>query len=163
MTDNRKGREGPQEDELIHRLFVEEYASLLRAAYYSLGDHGLAEAAVQECFLAAIRYRDKLAACEKPAGWLYRALRFAIKHLQRDRNELLAHTVPLDSVPEEKLARWDSRPVAEEFLTDDKDLQLLKDFYLNGYSIRELAERDGIGVSACKMRIKRAKERLKKF
>ena len=38
------------ENELIHRLFVENYSSMCRTAYFALGDYGLAETAVQENF-----------------------------------------------------------------------------------------------------------------
>ena len=50
----------PQEDELIRKLFIEEYQSMCRTAYYTLGDYGLAETAVQETFLVALRFRNKL-------------------------------------------------------------------------------------------------------
>ena len=40
-------------------------------------------------------------------------------------------------------------------------MKLIVNVYLNGYSMQEMADRLGISLGACKMRIKRAKERLK--
>ena len=151
-----------QEDDLIHRLFVEEYASMCRTAYYALGDKGLAETAVQETFLVAIRFRDKLEACEKPAAWLYKALSYTIKHIRRDRNYLLLHTVPLDALPEQEAAHYDKYSIFDSKLADNEDMKLLIEFYCHGYTIKELAERRGISIGACKMRIKRAKEHIRK-
>lgn len=151
-----------QEDDLIHRLFVEEYASMCRTAYYALGDKGLAETAVQETFLVAIRFRDKLEACEKPAAWLYKALSYTIKHIRRDRNYLLLHTVPLDDHNEQEATHFDEYSILDDELKSSEDMKLLIDVYYMGYSIREIAERMGISVGACKMRIKRAKEKIRK-
>ena len=45
-----------------------------------------------------------------------------------------------------------------------KDLAwlLLAKVYCGGYSIREVAQELGISVGACKMRLRRAKDRLRK-
>lgn len=111
--------------------------------------------------MAALRFREKLKASEKPAGWLYRALQYSIKHIQRERRALLLHTLPLDTVPEEDTARCDDYDLTEDGLNAGEDMRLLRAFYVQGYSIRELAEREGISVGACKMRMKRARERLR--
>ena len=151
-----------QEDDLIHRLFVEEYASMCRTAYYALGDKGLAETAVQETFLVAIRFREKLEASVKPVAWLYKTLSYTIKHIRRDRNLLVLYTVPLDSLPEQETSHYDDCSILDPELKDSEDLKLLVEFYYQGYTIKELADQRGISIGACKMRIKRAKEHLRK-
>lgn len=160
MPSDKKDPRG-QED-LIHRLFVEEYAAMRTCAYCALGDWGLAETAVQETFVVALRFREKLTACEKPAGWLYKALRYTIKHIERDRNLLLMRTVPLDELHRQEPARQDEHSLLDEELKADGDLQLLAKVYCGGYSIREVAQELGISVGACKMRLRRAKDRLRK-
>lgn len=162
MPDKMTDHPSPQEDDLIHKLFVEEYQSMCRTAYFALGDYGMAETAVQETFLVALRFREKLAASEKPVGWLYNALKFAIKHIRRDRSSFLTHTLPLDSVPEQDLITIDYYSVISKDIKESEDMKLLEAFYIQGYSIREVADRLGISVGACKMRIKRAKEHLRK-
>lgn len=152
----------PQEDELIRKLFIEEYQSMCRTAYYTLGDYGLAETAVQETFLVALRFRNKLYSSEKPVGWLYNALKFAIKHVRRDRTSFLTHTLPLDSVPDHDLIANDYYSAMSKDVKESEDMKLLEEFYIQGYSIREIADRLGISVGACKMRIMRAKEHLRK-
>ncbi len=47
-------------------------------------------------------------------------------------------------------------------LKDSEELKLLVEFYYQGYTIKELADQRGISIGACKMRIKRAKEHLRK-
>ena len=47
-------------------------------------------------------------------------------------------------------------------LKDSPDYQLLKEFVLEHRSIKEMAQERGITVDACKKRIQRAKERLKR-
>lgn len=162
MSDKTTDRTGPHEDELIHRLFAEEYESMCRTAYYALGDYGLAETAVQETFVVALRFRDKLAASEKPVGWLYITLRNSIKHIRRDRAKILIHNVPLDSVPDQEAVSYDSYSILDNEIIDRADMKLLIEVYYKGYSIREVAEKEGISVGACKMRIKRAKDRLRR-
>ena len=151
-----------QKDDLIHRLFVEQYAAMCRTAFYALGDNGLAETAVQETFLVAIRFRNKLEASEKPVAWLYKALSYTIKHVKRDRNYLLMHTVPLDSLPEHEASQCDKYSLLDPQIADSEDCMLLMEFYCQGYTVKELAERRGISIGACKMRIKRAKEHIRK-
>ena len=162
-TMKEKNKPGPAgEDELIHRLFVEEYAAMRAAALAALGDSGLAESAVQETFVAALRFREKLAASENPVGWLYRALRYTIQHIRRERQLLLLRTVPLDTLSESESAQCDHYDLLEEEIRSSEEMKLLEAFYLQGYSIRELALREGISEGAIKMRLKRAREKLRK-
>lgn len=162
MPDKTTDHTSPHEDELIHRLFAEEYESMCRTAYFALGDYGLAETAVQETFVVALRFRAKLAASKKPVGWLYYTLRFSIKHIRRDRAKLLMHNIPLDSVPEQEAESYDSYSILDDEIKDGADMKLLIKVYYQGYSIREVAEKEGISVGACKMRIRRAKDRLRR-
>ena len=149
------------ENELIHRLFVENYSSMCRTAYFALGDYGLAETAVQETFVIALRFLEKLSSCENPIGWLYKAMNYTIKHIQRDRNQLLIHTVPLDELSEQEATHIDEYSLLDDKLKASDEMKLLIEFYYMGYSIREIAERMGISVGACKMRLKRAREKIR--
>ena len=44
----------------------------------------------------------------------------------------------------------------------EMNLLFLKRFYVDGIRLRELAAEYGISVAACKMRLKRARERIRK-
>ena len=161
MSDKQISSPAPEED-LIHRLFVAEYASMRAAATAALGDRNLAEVAVQETFVLALRFREKLSVSENPVGWLYRALRNTIRHMERERQAVLLHTLPLDELNEPELARQDRYDLLEDELRQSDELKLLEAFYVQGYSIRELAQREGISTGACKMRLKRAREKRRK-
>ena len=151
-----------QEDELIRKLFIEEYESLCRTAYFILGDYSLAETAVQETFLVALRFPEKLHQSEKPVGWIYKTLQYTIKHIQRDRQRVLKWTVSIDTLPEHTIAREDKYSELDDEILKSEDMQLLIEFYQEGYMLKELAEKRGITLGACKMRVKRARERLRK-
>lgn len=162
MAEEKTDQANQTVKDLIHRLYVKEYVTMFRTAFQVLGDSGLAETAVQETFVVALRFPEKLAACEKPEGWLYKALRYTIKHIQRDRNLLLIHTVPLDDLNEQEAAHFDEYSFLDDELKNSEEMKLLINCYFMGYSIGEIAERMGISVGACKMRIKRAKEKIRK-
>ena len=149
-------------DELIQKLYVEKYTAMCRTAFSSLNDYGLAETAVQETFLVALRFREKFAASQNPVGWLYKALSYTVKHIKRDRNAALACTLPLDTLGEKEAVHYDYYSVIDDQVKESEDVKLLAEMYLSGYTLKEIAESRGISIGACKMRIKRAKERLRK-
>ena len=148
--------------ELIRDLYESEYASMYKVAFFTLGDEALAEVAVQETFLTALRFPDKLKNSEKPVGWLYKALRYTIMHIQRDRQRVLKLNISIEELPERSLAFEDSYSVIDDETAQSEDMRLLVEFLCEGYTLQEIANKRGITLGACKMRIKRAKERLRK-
>ena len=72
-------------DALIQELYETEAPRLRKLAYQALSDWGLADTAVQETFVIALRNREKLAQSPSPVGWLYRTQQHVIQHLRRDQ------------------------------------------------------------------------------
>lgn len=147
--------------ETLERYFRGEYSQMLSVASYALNSQALAEVAVQDTFVIALENINKPTASPSPVGWLYNVLKNVIRHMHRDQQAMLKHFVSLEDTPEveDMTAIYE-----EEFVINEKnnpDLEMLIQFYIQGYSIKELAEKYGISVGACKMRIKRAKIRLK--
>ena len=131
------------------------------AALSFVGDVNMAEVAVQETFLVALRYPEKIFRSENPVGWLYKALFNVSKHIIRDRKKLQARTVSFGDSLEDALSQNDDYSFVDNKIAESEEMKLIVNVYLNGYSMQEMADRLGISLGACKMRIKRAKERLK--
>ena len=147
-----------EESELIERYYRENYELLFKYAYHILKDPHSAEVAVQETFEVAARRIDKLTESENPIGWLFVVLKYKIMTIERKRDARMQHCVSLDDAT----ARAKAMPEPEELAEDDEDIALLLRYYVEGYSLRELAAEQHITVPAIKMRIYRAKKRLRK-
>ncbi|MGI6027958.1 MAG: sigma factor-like helix-turn-helix DNA-binding protein [Candidatus Heteroscillospira sp.] len=146
--------------ELIEEYFRAEYADMLSFAKYLLDNHSLAEVAVQETFVFVLEHPEKMIGRPSPAGSLYTILKNIVRHMLRDEQKVLSHMISIECVPEREFSITDN--INFEYLSakHDPDMRLLARFYIFGCSIQELANEQGITVGACKMRIKRAKERL---
>ncbi len=149
---------------LLDKYYRDEAGDMMLFADYILKDPYLAEVAVQETFLIALSNIDKLTASPKPVGWLYEALKNIIRHIRRDRQKQLKRFVSMDALGDGKLVT-DDRSTIELILAaascTDSDMKLLYEFYVEGCSLKELSKKYGITVGACKMRIRRAKDRAK--
>lgn len=156
----------PVKDErlkLLEAYYRNEYAEMLSTASYMLNNSALAEVAVQDTFVIALENIDKLTASPSPVGWLYNVLKNNVRHMRRDQQAMLKRFVSLDDAPEVEAV--DAGHKAKFFINENKnpEMELLIKFYIHGYSLKELAHEYGISIGACKMRIKRAKTRLKNF
>ena len=148
--------------QLVEKYFQSEYAEMLSFAFYMLENHSMAEVAVQDTFMTALEKAEKFTSSPNPVGWLYNTLKFKIKHIFRDKQTLITRFLPVDEITESQLASTDDTQYPFSFPAEDPDSKLLIQFYIQGYTMKELAREYGITPGACKMRIKRAKERVKK-
>ena len=150
----------PDIDELINQIFLSEYRSLELFAYSKLRDHHMAEVVVQEAFTLALEKHEKFINSSDPVKWLYESVRYISLHAFRDRQYLLMHIVPLDEYSEAKLGCDDSYSLIPKEIMDSPEMKLLWEFYIAGYTAKELSSKYGIEVAACKMRILRARKKL---
>ena len=148
----------PEESEALEQYYRAEFKRMLRVAGYTLKNDNLAETAVQETFVTAARKIDSLLSSPNPTGWLYNTLNYTIKQIQRERLASLRRYVALDDAPEPS---QDADEPSELDLETNEDLRLFKRYYIEGYSLKELAAELGISVPALKMRMTRARKRLK--
>ncbi len=150
--------------DIVERLYRSEYQHMIDFASYLLRSENLAEAAVQDTFVCALKHIQKLEESPNQVGWLYNTLKNIIRHMLRDRQLLLKNVAYLDEVQEAQLAasdRYSLTFVGQGDPKEDPELRLLVRFYLYGYSLQELAAQEKKTVGAIKMRIKRARERVK--
>ncbi|MBR3555051.1 MAG: RNA polymerase sigma factor [Oscillospiraceae bacterium] len=164
--ENRQGRTGPlrlekAEREFVHALYLDHYPAL-RSYAAGLGFRGeAAEDLLQETFLAAIRRISALQECENPRAYLMQILRNMVGYQLRSMKYAAGLAEKLrDRSPEEHRDEL-SPELLYRGLIGDEELRLLLRFYVDGLSQKELAEELGIDLGACKMRLKRARERLR--
>ncbi|HEU4628848.1 MAG TPA: RNA polymerase sigma factor [Gemmatimonadaceae bacterium] len=152
---------------VLVRRYRERYQ---RFAVYMLGSEEDAEEALQDAFLRAYR---SLARCEEPArfgAWLYRILvnRCRTHGGRRGRRERTFVRDPAalltarEEHPAEQAAWREEIEVALARLDPlQREAFLLK--HVEELSYEEMAELTGAGVSALKMRVKRACDRLREL
>ena len=171
--------EQPADAALIGRVLdgdVDAYAVLvaryrdrsLRLALHMLGSREDAEEVLQDAFLRAYRslaqcqdharfsswfYRILVNRCRTAASWLRRRERLLV----RDEAALLGS--PQDHPAERAAWREEIARALARLDADSREAFLLK--YVEELSYQEMAEITGCGISALKMRVKRACDRLR--
>ena len=152
-----------------YRVLVERYRQqYARLAVRMLGDRQDAEEALQDAFVRAFRSLEK---CDDPAkfgSWLYRILMnrcrtAGVRRGRRERTFVRDEGAVLDAGeehPEDRAAwREEIQRALLKLEPEQREAFLLKHVEEMGYD--DMAVMTGVGVSALKMRVKRACERLR--
>ncbi|MGH7510885.1 MAG: RNA polymerase sigma factor [Gemmatimonadales bacterium] len=162
-------------DTEAYRLLVARHRDRLgRFALQMLGNREDAEEALQDAFVRGYRSLGQCAAPERFDGWLFRILanRCRTRGARRRRYEatFVADEIALTGTPDPATERTPvGHDLGSEDLTralsrldaDSREAFLLK--YVEELSYQEMAGLTGAGVSALKMRVKRACERLRRI
>lgn len=154
-----------EEREHIEELYIDMYDLLMSYAISSLEKESLAEEAVQEAFRIACMKPDALISSPNPRGWIINTLKFTIANQKRNRDAATRVLAAYMSSMEPELVISQDKVRLEilyENVAGSDEFQLLKEMAVDGRSHLEMAEKRGISVSACKKRVQRAKEYLKK-
>ncbi len=151
--------------EFIADLFMRNYGKIMSMVAKDYMCRPMAEDVVQEVFYEAVRKPDKVLEHENPEGWLMEVAKFKMLELKKRLYARSAHET--EDVEQEL---WDMENeyglVEIQMILDaamgvhDKTLFLM--YYLEGYSSKELAEREGISEVAFRVRIHRIKDRILK-
>ena len=155
----------------MFRVLVERYRDrYARYAYHMLGNREDAEEALQDAFTRAYR---SLARCEDPerfGAWLFRILVNRCRSLGARRGRR-ARTFVVDEIalleateehPAEQAAwREEIDRALQRLRADQREAFLLK--YVEDLGYDEMSLLTGVGVSALKMRVMRACERLREL
>jgi RNA polymerase sigma-70 factor (ECF subfamily) len=171
--------DGPTDGAIVARVLAGDtaaYAQLVaryrgqyaRFAVRMLGNREDAEEALQDAFVRAYR---SLAKCDDPerfGSWLFRILAnrcrtTGARRGRRERtfvhDEIALHDAAEDHPEERRAWREEIHRALMRLDEDQREAFLLKHVEELGYE--EMAELTGVGVSALKMRVKRACERLR--
>lgn len=154
-----------QQRNQIGELYQEMYESLLSYALSSLVNRSLAEESIQETFRIACMKPEDLLTSPNPKGWLINTLKNTIRNIKRSRDHanrlLLAYTAMYGSdvaFSEDKI----SMEITYSNVADLEEFKLIKEMAVEGKSHLEMAENRGISVDACKKRVQRAKDLLRR-
>ena len=154
-----------EQKHMIENLYLEMFEKMKIYARCSLENEALAEEAVQETFRIACQKPEQLCQSVNPQGWLVQTLKYTISNIQRSRataqrivEKYLTTQLGDLAFLEDSL---DLR-VLYENVADTEEFKLLAEMAIEGRSHLEMAESRGISVSACKKRVQRAKETLRR-
>lgn len=152
-----------------YAILVAKYrAQFARYAVRMLGSREDAEEALQDAFVRAFR---SLAKCDDPerfGSWLFRILanrcrttgtRRGRREKTFVRDEVALHDASEDHPAERAAWREEIHRALQSLDEEQREAFLLKHVEELGYE--EMAEVTGVGVSALKMRVKRACERMR--
>ncbi|MDX1648005.1 MAG: sigma-70 family RNA polymerase sigma factor [Longimicrobiales bacterium] len=145
--------------------------SLVAYARYMGFDEATAHDLVQDGFIRAFRHLRKCGDPERFEGWLFKIVsnlcRTAGKKRSKRQMESLqvhqADLVDMEADPEQdaeaSVLREQIRAALETLPDDQREALVL--MYLQGHSVRDIAEMTQVSVSAVKMRLKRGRDALK--
>ena len=149
----------------ITRLYYDLYDKLLKTGRrYFDRNEGLAEEAVQETFRIACTKAADICSSPNPAGWIVLAFQNVVRNMWRERAAARKLLDLYSAENQENTASEDS--IGMRILYGDvvntEEYKLLHEMVLEGKSHLEMAQERGITVDACKKRVQRAKEFLRK-
>ncbi|MEX0936590.1 MAG: RNA polymerase sigma factor [Pirellulales bacterium] len=160
----REGSDGPAFVELVRRYRDRVW----RICYRLMGNAHDAQDAAQEVFVRLFNSRGKFAGQSAYSTWVYGVAVRTCLTLRRGRGRRQRRVTVADQSTLEGPAARATTPASELSLDlenmlaalDEEDRAMLILKYAESYSYDELAEMFNLSVSACKMRISRARAKL---
>lgn len=152
----------------LERLINEYGDSLLRMCYLHLKDYHLAEDAVQETFIKAMKSYDSFQQKASEKTWLTRIAINTCKNIMRNRwfqiakNNIDMHITSISSDPIDDFHKKDNVTGAIMKL-NTKDREIIVLYYYQELSMKEIAEIIGKTQNTASQRLNRARIKLKKF
>ena len=154
-----------EQDQFFTKIYKERRKPLLMYAESALGDHAMAEDAVQQAFEIGWRKIEDFQNSPKPEGWIFRSLEFVISNMKsRLRTERRVIAITDEYRPDLVAAPADPLPLRVHFgdLVDLPQFRIVYEMEIQDRTLAEIAKDLGISESACKKRAERARKYLQK-
>lgn len=154
-----------EQDQFFTKIYKERRKPLLMYAESALGNHAMAEDAVQLAFEIGWRKIEDFQNCPKPEGWIFKSLEFVISNMKsRLRTERRVIAIVDEYRPDLVAAPADPLPLRVHFgdLVDTPQFQIIYEMEFYGRTLAEIAKDFGISENACKKRAERARKDLQK-
>jgi len=155
----------PHQRQKIEELYLEMFEKMMAYARSNLDSEALAEEAVQETFRIACQKPEQVCESVNPRGWLVQTLKYTICNIRSGqataRKIVDAYTLKQG---EDTVYAEDTVDLCVLYgkIAGTEDFKLLVEMAIEGRSHLEMADARGITVDACKKRVQRAKEALRK-
>ncbi len=152
----------PAKKQAFESAYTAHSPLVFRVALSHLKNREDAEDVLHDVFIKFMEKMQYLSDEEHQRAWLVRVTVNACRDALRKRS--YREHLSLDEISEQTSPEQTEKPAVfyalEALPEQDRTVILLHD--LEGYPIKEVASMLGIGLSAAKMRLSRARERLKK-
>ena len=144
-------------------LLIDRYQQrLVASAHHLLGELEAARDAVQETFIDAYRHLDQLRDAARLGGWLYAILRRRVHdQLAKRRNTISWEEGMAEEwyLPADEREQIDLPALLDRLPVDDREVLAAR--YLQELSYEEIEKTLGISAKNARVRVCRAKERLR--
>ena len=153
-------------DKFLKELMEATYEKIYMFIDRRQADKDFVEDVVQETFLEAYRKAESLMEHPNPLGWLYVTARNKMLKLSSRKKDIcffaVGDTAYLDNLMKED-EQYGEIELEESIKTtvSEKEYEMLRDYYLNGYSSEEMAEKYGMESGNVRMRVSRLKKKLR--
>ena len=149
----------------IERLYLQLYPLLFEYARSSLSSDSLAEEAVQDTFRIACQKPEAMINSPNPEGWIMNTLKNVLKNTIRNQNisrrillDYFASNINDITVTNDRVGL----EILYEDVADLEEFKMVKAMALEGKSYLEMSQELGISLAACRKRMQRARETLRK-
>jgi len=152
-------------DKYFNELMKKMYDKIYLFVGKGCRDRDFVEDVVQETFYEAYRKMDILMEHPNQIGWLYETAKNKKMKLGKKKDEFYLLEGEYGNLKEEKAEgeEYGEVELAETIKASvsEKEYEMLRDYYLNGYSSVEVADKYGIDRGVIRMRMSRLKRKLK--
>ena len=151
------------EEQRFEDLYLEGVEKVRTYVRKKITDRELTEDIVQEVFCVAWKKRQEFTASGNPMGWLIRAARF--KMLEQYHNTGGGGRSSLEEYEEEVGITEPGYEMAEwmeilEGLLDQYSFRIFQDYFLHGYTMKEIAQQKGMKENNLRVQLHRMRKRL---
>ena len=152
-------------DRFFNELMKKNYDKIYMFVGKGCSDKEFVEDVVQETFYEAYRKIEILVEHPNQMGWLYNTAKNKRMKLGKKKSEFYLLEMEYDDLMSERAGgeEYEEVELAETIKASvsEKEYNMLRDYYLNGYSSVEVAEKYGLDKGGIRMRMSRLKRKLK--
>lgn len=149
--------------EVVGEAYKEYFQDIYKFVFRRIRNKQIAEDIAHDVFCAALNKAEEFLKHEEPKKWLMVTARNKMYELYRKMKHSALES--LDEIPEIEVEEIDYEKLELELtalaIIDEAEWELIKDYYLIGYTIRELAEKYGITENNMSVRLFRLREKLR--
>ncbi|MCH5275221.1 MAG: RNA polymerase sigma factor [Lachnospiraceae bacterium] len=153
------------DEAFFEELYLSTREALLKYLYSFGGLDGWGEDILHDTYFEAYKRREMLAKHPNPSGWLYQTAHNLYRNAKRRRDNC---NLSLDIVPEteciseaEEYYKYIEWSVIMQSLLREKDRKLVIRYYIEGYSVREMAKEFNLTEENIRVKLTRIRKKMR--